>query len=74
MHWLATLNGNSIILDNLDRMNSPHFSIFQDSDDHQAEQFYLSSNHFKGVEIKQTPIFNFVLSMVSNYALGSMNK
>ena len=53
MHWLATLNGNSIILDNLDRMNSPHFSIFQDSDDHQAEQFYLRSNHFKGVDDAQ---------------------
>lgn len=26
------------------------------------------------ITIKQTPIFNFVLSMVSNYALGSMNK
>ncbi len=24
-------------------------------------------------KLKQTPIFNFVLAMVSNYALGSMN-
>ncbi|MGE6461664.1 hypothetical protein ACQKC7_07775 [Pseudoalteromonas tetraodonis] len=27
-----------------------------------------------GKKLKQTPIFNFVLAMVSNYALGSMNK
>jgi hypothetical protein len=53
LNWLATLNGNSIVLDNLDKMNSPHFNIFQDSDDHQAEQFYLTSNHFKGIEDSQ---------------------
>ncbi|MDH0447285.1 hypothetical protein [Shewanella sp. GD04112] len=53
MHWLATLNGNSIILSSLDKMKSPHFSIFQDSDDHQAEQFFLRSNHFKGVDDAQ---------------------
>ena len=34
-------------------MKSPHFSIFQDSDDHQAEQFFLRSNHFKGVDDAQ---------------------
>jgi hypothetical protein len=34
-------------------MNSPHFSIFQDSDDHQAEKFFLRSNHFKGIEDAQ---------------------
>mgnify|MGYP000709407578 CR=1 FL=1 len=53
MNWLVSLNGNSIILDNLDRMNSPHFSVFQDSEDHLAEQFFLRSNHFKGVEDPQ---------------------
>jgi hypothetical protein len=53
LNWLASLNGNSIILDNLDRMNSPHFSIFQDSDDHQAEQFFLRSSHFKDIEYYQ---------------------
>lgn len=53
MHWLATLNGNSIILSSLDKMKSPHFSIFQDSDDHQAEQFSLRSNHLKGVDDAQ---------------------
>jgi hypothetical protein len=31
-------------------MSSQHFQIFQDSEDHQAEQFFLRSNHFKGVE------------------------
>jgi hypothetical protein len=50
LNWLASLRGNSIILDNLGRMKSPHFSVYQDSDDHQAEQFFLQSNHFKGVE------------------------
>lgn len=29
-------------------MSSPHFCVFDNSDDHQAEQFFLSSSHFKG--------------------------
>lgn len=48
MYWKATLNGNSIVLDNLYRMDSPHFSIFEDSEDHLAEQFFLSSSHLNG--------------------------
>lgn len=51
MNWLISLKGNSIVLDNLDRsMSSPHFSIFDDSDDHQAEQYFLRSSHFNGSE------------------------
>ncbi len=54
MDWLIKLRGNSIVLDNLDQsMSSPHFIIFDDSDDHQAEQFFLQSSHFNGNESSQ---------------------
>ena len=50
LNWLVPLSGNSIILYNLQRMNSPHFSIFDDSDDHLAEQYFLKSSHFTSNE------------------------
>ncbi len=54
MDWLIKLRGNSIVLDNLDQsMSSPHFIIFDDSDDHQSEQFFLRSSHFNGNESGQ---------------------
>lgn len=53
MNWLASLSGNSVILYNLDKMRSPHFSVFEDSDDHQTEQYFLRSNHFKGIDDPQ---------------------
>lgn len=49
MNWLIALKGNHIVLDNLEMsMRSPHFSIFDDSDDHQAKQYFLRSSHFEG--------------------------
>jgi hypothetical protein len=53
LNWFASLNGNSIILDSLNGMNSPHFSIFQDSDDDQAEQFFVRSYHLDGIKDAQ---------------------
>lgn len=48
--WKASLRGNSIILYNLERMNSMHFSIGDISDDHEGEFFLLHSNHMNGLE------------------------
>lgn len=52
MSVLISLNGNSHYLYNLERTNSPHFSIFDDSDDHEAEYYLLRSNHFNRLEDK----------------------
>lgn len=48
--WSISLRGNSPILFNLNRMNSGHFSVYDVSDDHEAEHFFLYSRHTDGVQ------------------------
>lgn len=48
--WSVSLRGNSPILFNLNRMNSGHFSVYDVSDDHEAEHFFLYSRHTDGVQ------------------------
>lgn len=49
MNWLIEIQGPSPILYNICTfIRSPHFYIFDDSDDHQCEQYHLRSSHFNG--------------------------
>ena len=48
MYWLISLNGNSIILSNLERMNSHHCSLCDESDDPESENYLMRSSHFNG--------------------------
>lgn len=49
MRWLVSLVGNSTTLCNLSQfMSSSHFRVFDISDDHEAENYFLRSSHFDG--------------------------
>jgi hypothetical protein len=50
LNWLASLSGNSIVLNNLEMMSSSHFVVFDDSDDHESENYFVRSNHFVGID------------------------
>lgn len=47
MRWKLEIEGNHVILYQfLNFMSSPHFGIYNDSDDHEADQYFLVSRHF----------------------------
>lgn len=46
MKWLASISGNNVVLDNLDKVYSPHFHAFEESEDHHASSYFLKSKHF----------------------------
>ncbi|MBD1581311.1 hypothetical protein [Pseudoalteromonas sp. S16_S37] len=50
MKWFAAVSGNNVALDNLDKIRSPQFSLFEDSEDHQSSLYYLKSAHFEVLE------------------------
>ncbi|ELC9719016.1 hypothetical protein QQ215_004661 [Vibrio vulnificus] len=51
MNWLVSLNGNRQVLYGMANfMSSPHFSVYEDSDDHQAEAYFLHFPHIQGNE------------------------
>ena len=54
MRWKLEIKGNHVILYQfLNFMSSPHFAIYNDSDDYEADQYFLVSRHFDNVESKE---------------------
>ncbi len=49
MNWLILLRGNRQVLYGLAQfMSSPHFNVYQDSEDHLGEAYYLEFHHIQG--------------------------